>query len=105
MKVESIIRRDGGTKVVLGATEYHFAPDATGKHVCEVKDRAHIARFLSIAEGYQLPDEEDAASEDGATAAQDVANPNSPARRGKKGATAAQEVVAAAGDEAGQTQS
>jgi hypothetical protein len=58
MKIESIIKRDPPTEVVLGDTTYKFAPDSQGRHVAEVTDKHHIARLLSIAEGYQLADDE-----------------------------------------------
>lgn len=60
MKIESIIKRDPPTEVLLGDTAYKFKPDSKGRHVCEVTDKAHIARLLSIAEGFQIPDDEDA---------------------------------------------
>lgn len=60
MKIESIIKRDPPTEVLLGDTAYKFTPDSKGRHVCEVTDKAHIARLLSIAEGFQIPDDEDA---------------------------------------------
>lgn len=56
MKIESIIKRDPPTEVVLGDTTYKFKPDDQGKHVAEVTDKHHIARFLSIVEGFQLAD-------------------------------------------------
>lgn len=59
MKIESIIKRDPPTEVLLGDTAYKFQPDSKGRHVCEVTDKAHIARLLSIAEGFQIPDDED----------------------------------------------
>lgn len=58
MKIESIIKRDPPTEVVLGDTTYKFKPDDQGKHVAEVTDKHHIARFLSIVEGFQLADGE-----------------------------------------------
>jgi hypothetical protein len=60
MKIESIIKRDPPTEVVLGDTAYQFKPDSQGRHVCDVTDKAHIARLLSIVEGFQIPDDEDA---------------------------------------------
>ena len=60
MKIESIIKRDPPTEVLLGDTAYKFQPDSKGRHVCDVTDKAHIARLLSIAEGFQIPDDEDA---------------------------------------------
>lgn len=59
MKIESIIKRDPPTEVVLGDTTYQFKPDSQGRHVAEVTDKAHIARLLSIAEGFQIPDDEE----------------------------------------------
>lgn len=52
MLIESKIRRKNGTHVTMGEESYHFAPDATGRHVADVKDPDHIARLLSITEGY-----------------------------------------------------
>lgn len=55
MKIESIIKRDPPTEVVLGDTTYKFQPDSEGRHVVEVTDNAHIARLLSIADGFRIP--------------------------------------------------
>jgi hypothetical protein len=52
MLIESKLKREGGTLVTLGEEEYHFQDNGKGNHVCEVKDEAHIAKFLSIKEGY-----------------------------------------------------
>lgn len=52
MKIQCILKRDGGTKVTIGNTEYHFAPDDNGDHFAEVTDKAHIERFLNIPEAY-----------------------------------------------------
>jgi len=54
MNIESIILRDGGTHVPMGTTSYHFAPQPDGAHVAAVEDDAHIARFLSIPEGFRM---------------------------------------------------
>lgn len=54
MKIQSILIRDGGTRVVLDTTEYHFEPLADGAHVADVGIEAHIDRFLSIPEGFKL---------------------------------------------------
>jgi len=59
MKIESIIKRNPPTEVVLGDTTYKFQPDSQGRHVAEVTDKAHISRLLSIAEGFQIPDDEE----------------------------------------------
>ncbi len=56
MKIESIIKRDPPTFVQLGDTSYQFKPDDQGRHVVDVTDKHHIAKFLSITEGYQLVD-------------------------------------------------
>lgn len=58
MKIESIIKRDPPTVITLGDTTYRFQPDDQGRHVADVTDKHHIARLLSIAEGYQLADDE-----------------------------------------------
>lgn len=57
MKIESIIKRDPPTEVVLGDTTYKFSPDDKGRHVAEVTDKHHIARLLSISEGFQLAED------------------------------------------------
>lgn len=54
MKVESIIKRDPPTKITLGRATYSFAEDDQGRHVCEVKNSEHLARLLSITEGYRV---------------------------------------------------
>jgi len=54
MKIECILKREGGSVVDLGGIEYHFEPFTDGAHVAEVEDKAHIDRFLSISEGYKL---------------------------------------------------
>lgn len=41
---------------MLGDTTYKFKPDDSGRHVAEVTDKHHIARLLSIVEGFQLAD-------------------------------------------------
>lgn len=57
MKIESIIKRDPPTEVVLGDTTYKFKPDDQGRQVAEVTDKHHIARLLSISEGFQLAED------------------------------------------------
>ena len=52
MKIACLIQRKGGTIVDMGTESYHFAPDKTGVHCAEVKDPAHVARFLGIPEAY-----------------------------------------------------
>lgn len=52
--IESKLIREGGTRENIGGTDYHFAPNEAGDHVCEVKNEDHAERFLSIPEGYRL---------------------------------------------------
>lgn len=54
IKIESIIKRDPPTHITLGNKHYQFEVDEHGRHVCELTDQAHIARLLSISEGYRL---------------------------------------------------
>jgi hypothetical protein len=59
MKIESIIRRKDGTRVQMGDMSYHFKPSANDpRHLEEVNDPLHIKRFLSITEGYRVPEGE-----------------------------------------------
>jgi hypothetical protein len=60
MKIECILKRLGGTKAEIGGIEYHFEPQTDGAHVADVTEKAHIARFLSMPEGYAVyqPDAE-----------------------------------------------
>lgn len=51
MKIQSIIRRAGGSTVKLGDKTYRFTPE--NDHTCEVEDEAHIDRLLSIKEGFR----------------------------------------------------
>lgn len=58
MKIESLIKRKNGTVVELDEHRYHFKPSATDpRHLAEVTVKAHISRFLSITEGFQVADE------------------------------------------------
>lgn len=54
MKIECILKREGGSVVDLGGIEYHFEPVEDGAHVADVADESHIDRFLSISEGYKV---------------------------------------------------
>lgn len=63
MIIESIIKRDPPTEIDLDGTVYKFKPDEHGRHVADVTDKRHIARLLSITEGYQLPGDEPLASD------------------------------------------
>ena len=52
MLIQSKLKREGGTLIGIGDEEYHFKDDGKGNHVCEVTDEAHIAKLLSIKEGF-----------------------------------------------------
>lgn len=54
MQIECKLKREGGSKVTLGKTEYHFAPLADGAHVAAVEHEDHQDRFLSITEAYRM---------------------------------------------------
>ena len=54
MKIECILKREGGTKTDVGGVEYHFEPLSDGAHVADVTEEAHIDRFLAIPEGYKV---------------------------------------------------
>ena len=54
MKIQCILNREGGTVVDIGGIEYHFEPVADGAHVAEVSEEAHIDRFLSISDAYNV---------------------------------------------------
>jgi hypothetical protein len=47
-----------GRKVELGGLVYHFKPDAKGDNVCEVTEKAHVQRLVSIDDGeaYEIHD-------------------------------------------------
>jgi hypothetical protein len=54
MIIESIIQRKKGTTVELGSKKYVFnATETEPRHLCEVKEQAHIERFLAIKEGFR----------------------------------------------------
>jgi hypothetical protein len=54
MKIECILKRDGGTKADIDGIEYHFEPLSDGAHVAEIEKTEHIDRFLAIPEGYKV---------------------------------------------------
>lgn len=56
MKIESILKRPGGTKVTMGDSLYHFAPNEQDQHVAEVENPDHAKVFLNIPEGYRSLD-------------------------------------------------
>ena len=59
MKIESLIKRKGGSVVEMDAPSrtYHFAP-VSGKHedphVAEVEEQSHIRSLLRIREGFRV---------------------------------------------------
>lgn len=54
MLIRSIIERQHGTRITLDSTQYAFLPKKEGgEHVCEVEDKTHIKKLLSISEGYE----------------------------------------------------
>lgn len=49
MKIELTLKRTGGSHIDMGdGTFYHFKPDASGAHVCDVDEPRHIKRLMSI---------------------------------------------------------
>lgn len=57
MLIRCKIERKGGSEISMDAETYHFKPEQSVMgypHVCFVRDDAHVARFLSIPEGYEL---------------------------------------------------
>lgn len=62
MKIESLIRRNGGSFVELPApeTQYHFKPsDTDPRHIAEVEPKSHIAMLLRITNGFKAVDAEE----------------------------------------------
>ncbi len=53
MKIECILKRQGGTVVDLGGKTYHFKPQDDGAHVAEVADDEHVEKLLAVSEAYQ----------------------------------------------------
>lgn len=54
MQIECTLIRNGGTHAEIDGTDYHFAPQDDGAHVCEVENPEHAQRFLSITEAYRI---------------------------------------------------
>ena len=52
MKIQCLLKREGGTKIELFGVDYHFEPQEDGTHVAEITDKAAIERLLEIPEGY-----------------------------------------------------
>ncbi|KAB2922690.1 MAG: hypothetical protein F9K30_12000 [Dechloromonas sp.] len=49
MKIELTLKRTGGSHIDMGdGKSYHFQPDASGAHVCDVTDPRHIKRLMSV---------------------------------------------------------
>lgn len=49
MKIELTLKRPGGSHIDMGdGKSYHFQPDASGAHVCDVTDLRHIKRLMSV---------------------------------------------------------
>jgi len=68
MLIRSKILRAGGTKVSLTGGAYDFQPHKgdPSVHVAEVSNKAHVAQFLSVPEGFEIfsaKDSEDAAEQ------------------------------------------
>ncbi len=63
MKIESLLRRKGGTKVELDGVEYHFKPDADGREFADVANMDHVGIFASIREGFRVAGTETKAPE------------------------------------------
>lgn len=55
MRIRCKLIREGGSKITIGETEYHFKPGPDG-HIADVTVKDHVARFLAIPEGYELAD-------------------------------------------------
>ena len=54
MKIECKNKREGGSLIDIGGTEYHFKPQADGAQVADVAYEEHVERFLSIPEAYGI---------------------------------------------------
>ena len=63
MKIESLLRRPGGTKVSLGGVEYHFKPAPDGREFADVTNMDHVGIFASIREGYRVAGAESSQTE------------------------------------------
>lgn len=62
MKIESLIKREGGSFIDLPAPaiQYHFKPsEADPRHIAEVELKHHIAILLNIPNGFAAVDAED----------------------------------------------
>lgn len=62
MKIESLIKRSGGTKIDMDAPkrQYHFKPtEEDDRHIADVDVEHHAKTFLRIKEGYRAVDADD----------------------------------------------
>ena len=68
MKIESLIKRKGGSVIQMDAPtrSYHFAPE-TGNHedphVADVEEQSHVRALLRIREGYRVMEGEEVQEE------------------------------------------
>jgi hypothetical protein len=70
MDIVSKIERKNGTTVTFGSDTYHFKPKQEGgKHIAAVENETHIKRLLSIPEGFEPLDPDEARDLIGAEAA------------------------------------
>jgi len=61
MLIVSKIERKGGSRITVSGKTYDFTPnEKTGLHMCEVEDKDHAARLISISEGFEAFDPKDA---------------------------------------------
>lgn len=84
MKIECLIKREGGSFIGVGGVEYHFAPQPDGKHVAEVKDKDHAKILLAITEGYRLVDAPSLIPESDEETSPEDSEPKKVVRRGKR---------------------
>lgn len=54
MKIECLVKREGGSVVEVFGANYHFIPADDGCHVADVENTKHQDRLLSISEGYRI---------------------------------------------------
>lgn len=87
MKIECILKRQGGTVVELSGKTYHFKPQADGAHVAEVADDEHIDKLLAVSEAYQ-PYSDGALQDDGAHVTDDEQAPAVAPKTRRKAAAA-----------------
>lgn len=61
LPIQCLLIRQGGTKVELEGSTYHFHPAndpaGQGRHICFVDNKAHAQRFMQIPEAYALADD------------------------------------------------